>query len=248
LIALPTTAGTGSEATHFAVIYKNKIKYSVAHKDILPNIAVVAAEFTYNNTKYLTACTGFDALSQAIEAYWNVNATKESDEYAIKAIKLLWQNLPLVVNTPNKHIRDQVSIGAYWAGRAINITMTTAPHAFSYPFTTYYHYPHGHAVALTFPFWCKYNFENSSIATNTDWQLKKEILKKLFDIKEDSAALEFFYSYINSIGLFYNLPIDFDYNTIIENINFPRLKNNPIPISHITSITIMKSFVAYSKN
>ena len=100
LITLPTTAGTGSEATHFSVLYKDKVKYSVEHDAILPDVAIVYPKFTYGNSKYLTSCTGFDALAQAIEAYWNVNATEESDKYAAKAIKLLWPNLPLVVNSP----------------------------------------------------------------------------------------------------------------------------------------------------
>ena len=79
LLALPTTAGTGCEATHFAVMYQDKVKYSVEHDDMLPNYAFVYPPFTYKNPPYLTACTGFDALAQGIEAYWNVNATKESD-------------------------------------------------------------------------------------------------------------------------------------------------------------------------
>ena len=86
LIAIPTTAGTGAEATHFAVVYKNKIKYSVDHADVLPDYAIVYPQFTYKNSAYLTACTGFDALAQAIEAYWNKNATEESDEYATKVV------------------------------------------------------------------------------------------------------------------------------------------------------------------
>lgn len=59
-----------------------------------------------------------------------MNATEESDKYAAKAIKLLWPNLPLVVNSPTAEARNKVSEGSYWAGRAINITKTTAPHAF----------------------------------------------------------------------------------------------------------------------
>ena len=157
LIALPTTAGTGCEATPFAVCYKNSIKYSVAHNDMLPDYAVIFPQFTYNNSSYLTACTGFDALSQSIEAYWNVNATAESDEYAKRAISVLWDNLPKVVNSPSNEIRDLMSVAAYWSGCAIAITKTTAPHAFSYAFTTHCGYPHGHAVALSFPFFMALN-------------------------------------------------------------------------------------------
>lgn len=222
LIALPTTAGTGSEATHFAVLYKDKVKYSVEHDAVLPDTAIVYPPFTYNNPKYLTACTGFDALAQAIEAYWNVNATEESDGYAEKAFKLLWHNLPLAVNSPTDDARDKVSEGSYWAGRAINITKTTAAHAFSYPFTLYYGYPHGHAVAINFPYFFKLNIDlqnqylNSSIDRN-QYRNRIATLSSMIDGDIDE--------YIRNIGLC--LVHKVNVKVILENINLDRLKNNP---------------------
>lgn len=232
LIAIPTTAGTGSETTHFAVLYKDKVKYSVTHKDMLPDIAIVDPSFTYGNPPYLTACTGFDALAQAIEAYWNVNATEESDEYAIRAIKLLWPNLPIAVNMPTKEARDKVSEGSYWAGRAINITKTTAPHAFSYPFTSYYGYPHGHAVALTFPFFMKWNtdfkVEQLSSKYNVEsYRAKIEYLFKILSIQKEEAD-KILYSYIEKIGLKLSLHEIIDKKRIMDNVNIQRLSNNPI--------------------
>ena len=118
-------------------------------------MAVVYPQFTYQNDAYLTACTGFDALAQAIESYWAKGATNESRDYSVRAIGLLWKQLPQLIQSPTKELRNQVAEGAYWAGRAINISTTTAPHAFSYVFTSKYGYPHGHAVAFTFPFFMK---------------------------------------------------------------------------------------------
>jgi alcohol dehydrogenase class IV len=222
LINLPTTAGTGSETTHFAVLYKDKIKHSIEHEDVLPNIAIVYPPFTYNNPKYLTACTGFDALSHAIEAYWNINAVKESDEYALKAIELLWENLPKVVNYPIIETRNIISEGAYWAGKAINITKTTAPHAFSYPFTTIYGYPHGHAVAMTFPFWAEFNI---SILKHILPNKANTLLSKL-NINEYNICSEFM-DYINIISLELYIPPAFSLDSILSNINMKRLRNNP---------------------
>lgn len=222
LFALPTTAGTGSEATHFAVLYKDRIKYSVEHDDILPDYAIVHSPFTYSNNKYLTACSGFDALAQAIEAYWNVNACEESDEYAEKAICLIWQNLSLAVNAPTEDIRDKVSEGAYWAGKAINITKTTAPHAFSYPFTTYYGYPHGHAVALTFPYIAAVNLM-------VEGYRQKQICS-LLNIKNSFEVENVFVKLIFDIGLCKRDNDIFDSNLILSNINLNRLKNNPVII------------------
>lgn len=235
LLALPTTAGTGCEATHFAVMYKDKVKYSVEHDDILPNFAFVYPPFTYNNPAYLTACTGFDALSQSIEAYWNVNATEESDEYAIKAIKLLWPNLPLAVNSPSEEVRNKVSEGAYWAGRAINITKTTAPHAFSYPFTTYYGYPHGHAVALTFPFFFDLNCNrnnNYNIYYNDNIKYWEKIDKlKTFMNISNGKELNILTNYTNNI--FSKSPKINSYETYLELVNLQRLKNNPIIVDEL---------------
>jgi alcohol dehydrogenase class IV len=232
LIAVPTTAGTGSEATHFAVVYKDKIKYSVAHEDVLPDIALVYSPFTYSNSKYLTACSGFDALAQAIEAYWNVNATDESDIYAIKAIELLWTNLPVAVNSPTTVSRDKISEGAYWAGKAINITKTTAPHAMSYAFTSYYGFPHGHAVALTFPYFMEYNThvpreEFNSQGSYECFQMKISKLYEILSLKKSDNVCDKLKTYTKLLGLTFPLPLDFDTEVIADNVNLQRACNNP---------------------
>jgi alcohol dehydrogenase class IV len=237
LIAIPTTAGTGSEATHFAVLYKDKIKRSVAHDDVLPDVAIVYPPFTYNNPKYLTACTGFDALAQAIEAYWNVNATDESDEYALKAIRFLWKNLPEVVNNPTVETRNIVSEGSFWAGKAINITETTAPHAFSYPFTSYYGMPHGHAVSMTFPFWAKLNIAYLQNSLSD----KANILLSQLNINENNICMEFI-NYINNLSLDLHLPSTFSLDSIFDNVNMERLRNNPGNMNMKTIYHAMRTY------
>lgn len=232
LIAMPTTAGTGAEATHFAVVYKDKIKYSAEHDDMLPNYAIIYPPFTYSNPQYLTACTGFDALAQAIEAFWNLNATEESDIYAEKAIRLLWPNLPDVVNNPTEELRNKVFEGSYWAGRAINITKTTAPHAFSYPLTTYYGYPHGHAVALTFPFFMERNCGN----LNRD-KIRVNKLLSLLRLENFENLREVFFEYTTQIGLYFRG--DYEVFKVLDNINLERLKNNPTPVDSLYSNQIL---------
>ncbi|MDP3733895.1 MAG: phosphonoacetaldehyde reductase [Nanoarchaeota archaeon] len=149
-IAVPTTAGTGSEATHFAVVYIDKKKYSLAHPEwMLPDYVVLDPSLTYNLPAKITASTGMDALCQAIESYWSVYSTEESQQYAGEAIPLIWKNLPVAVNNPTPLARESMMKAANLAGKAINISKTTACHAISYPFTSYFNVPHGHAVALT---------------------------------------------------------------------------------------------------
>jgi len=157
LVAIPTTSGTGSEATHFSVIYIDKVKHSLAHPFMLPDYAIVDPKLTTNVPKYITACTGFDALSQAIESFWSVNSTSESRAYSKSAMKLLVENLKEAVLSPSTHSRTNVAKSSNLAGKAINIAKTTAAHAVSYPITSYFGVPHGHAVALTLPSMLEYN-------------------------------------------------------------------------------------------
>ena len=238
LIAIPTTAGTGAEATHFAVLYDDSgRKHSIADKSVLPDYAVVYPPLTYGQSPYVTACTGFDALAQAIEAYWNKNATKESDGFAEKAMDLIYPSLPEAVNNPTKAARDRMAEGAYWAGRAINITKTTAPHAFSYPFTSHYGIPHGHAVAIVFPRIAELNLSKGDIPEE-----KKRSLVNILEI--DSNTEESLGKYIGKLGL--AIPSkDYDIETLLDGISLERLTNNPIEISKSKAKAILESLIQF---
>ena len=150
-----------------------------------------------------------------------------SDIYAEKSIKILWPNLPKVVNNPAEDVRDVVSEGSYWAGRAINITKTTAPHAFSYPFTSYYGYPHGHAVALTFPYFLDLNCSEK----NED-RVRVNSLLDIFGFNRNSSLMEQMTKYIESIGLQKRKDTIIDTNFILSQVNLERLKNNPVQITN----------------
>lgn len=234
LWAIPTTAGTGAEATHFAVVYKNGVKHSIEADDILPDVAILYSPFTYGNNAYLTACTGFDALAQAIEAFWNPNATDESDVYALRAISYIHSVLPQCIENPtDTRLRDDLLYGAYWAGRAINITKTTAPHAFSYAFTTHCGYPHGHAVAITFPFFAELNLKNNPKADELRWMLS---------IDKDADIKQYFLDYINRIGLRYEGTRGRDLHELLSQVNLDRLKNNPVQMTS-EKISKLEEFV-----
>ena len=228
LWAIPTTSGTGAEATHFAVVYREGKKCSVEADDILPDVVLLYPPFTYKNDAYLTACTGFDALAQAIESYWAKGANEESRTYSFRALDLLWKQLPQLVKNPTDELRDQVSEGAYWAGRAINISKTTAPHAFSYEFTSHYGYPHGHAVALTFPFFMRLN--------------GTEELYRILGVAP-SDAIRKMEEYIMSLGLSLHLSSEVDIPTTLQQVNMQRLGNNPV---NVTS-DIVKELELYLK-
>ena len=157
-IAIPTTAGSGSEATMFAVYYESNQKKSIDHLSLLPDVCMLDAELTLSLTKRQTAISGMDALAQAIESIWNIHATKESKQYASEAIKLIMHTLPLSIRNGKKLLfRETLLHAAHLSGKAINITRTTGPHAMSYYLTANYQIPHGHSVALFLGVFFAYN-------------------------------------------------------------------------------------------
>lgn len=234
LVCLPSTSGTGAEVTHFAVIYKDGIKYSASALEILPDIAVIAPKYTYKNNAFLTACTGFDALSQAIESFWNIKSTPISEELALRAIKKIFHTLPKLIYTPTNELRDELSKGSVLAGQAINITQTTAPHAYSYFLTSKYDVPHGQAVAFFFPYFFKWNLEAWEYYKKPEaLSIYQEKTKKLLDCLgvENQDKELFFAKYINSLGLSLNIGSKGDIEPIISAVNIVRLQNNPMDIN-----------------
>lgn len=241
LLAIPTTAGTGAESTQFAVCYIDGVKHSISDESILPEMVLLYPAFTHGNSRYLTSCTGFDALAQAIEAYWNINSNEESDKYAEEAISYIYP----VLTKEKLSTQDRASLmkGANLAGKAINITRTTVPHALSYTLTSKYGYPHGHAVALTFPFFLKYNLEgNEERFKGTDfcqYAEKMEQLCSLLEIKGD--PFESMKGYIKQLGLNFDPMKDFNDSIVAQGINLERAKNTPIAIDEEVILNAVKS-------
>jgi len=160
LIAMPTTAGSGSEATHFIAYYSSGKKQSEGIPDLtLPDYAIVDPHFVMNLPKIIAAQSGMDALAQAIESYWSVNSTDESKRLATKAIRRLSDNLELSVIHPTRDNRQAVMEAANLSGKAINLTRTTAPHSIAYPMTAHFNVAHGQAVGLALGELLVYNFQ-----------------------------------------------------------------------------------------
>lgn len=171
LIAVPTTAGTGSEATHFAVVYRDGVKHSLAHESIIPDVSIVDWRLTASVPPRIAAETGLDALCQAVESMWSIHSTSESMSYSMEALGLVVGNLETVVHAPSAAARKNMTRAAHLAGKAINITKTTAPHAISYKITHDFGIAHGHAVALTLGATLAFNAE----ATDEDVMDKRGV-------------------------------------------------------------------------
>lgn len=162
LIAVPTTAGTGSEATKVSVITNAKtgIKENPGHPAIVPDIAVLDPELMMTLPSGLTAFTGMDALTHAMEAYVSNKANKMSDIYAYEAIKMVGGALEKAVEGGlNREARQRMAIASCFAGIAFSNSSTNLAHAGGRALGAYFHIPHGLSVALLLPFVMEFGLE-----------------------------------------------------------------------------------------
>lgn len=151
IVAIPTTSGTGSEATKFTVITDSKkdIKMLLKGDCLIPDLAVLNYEFTMDMPKSVTASTGLDALTHAIEAYTSKKAIPLTDIYAVSAVKRIMKYLPIAYeNGRNSKAREQMTLAAYEAGICINNSSVTIVHGMSRPIGALFHVPHGRSNAM----------------------------------------------------------------------------------------------------
>jgi alcohol dehydrogenase class IV len=151
MAAIPTTAGTGSEATQFTVITDSAagIKMLLKGNVLIPDIAIVDPIFTLSSPRSVTASTGLDALTHAIESYTSRNAQPLTDTLALDAVKRIFRYLPAAYqNGSYLEAREQMSIAALEAGIAINNASVTIVHGMSRPIGALFHVPHGLSNAM----------------------------------------------------------------------------------------------------
>lgn len=154
IIAVPTTAGTGSEVTRYTVITdtKRKVKMLIGSPHMIPRVAVLDPLLTVTMPPHVTAATGMDALTHAIEAYISKAAQPATDLQALSAIRLISQNLiKAVLNGDNLEARSQMQLGQMQAGLAFGNASVALVHAMSRPLGAYFGVPHGLANALLLP-------------------------------------------------------------------------------------------------
>lgn len=163
LVAVPTTAGTGSEATMVTVIIDEEkgMKLNPGHPALIPDVVILDAILTANVSKSVTAFTGLDALTHAIEAFVSTNATPLSDFYALEAVRLLTDHIEVVYEEPhNLAAREGMLLGSFYAGIAFSNASTNLAHATGRALGTKFHLPHGQSVALMHPFVVEYSMES----------------------------------------------------------------------------------------
>ena len=248
-IAIPTTAGTGSESTHNAVMYYEGAKQTVTNDGVLPDYAVLEPSVLKTLPLYQKKCTMMDALCQGIESWWSVNSTEESYEYSRKAIELIMANWRKYIFENDDKAAAQIMLAANFGGKAINITQTTAAHAFSYKITSLYKLPHGHAVAVCLPQIWKY------MIGHFDRCIDKRGMDYLEQIYKEISSAMGCDSPMDAITLFEGMMKDMELTNPVSNngeedlkvlstsVNPVRLKNNPVGIGETEAYMLYNSIV-----
>lgn len=237
LVAITTTSGSGSEATQYAVFYRGVEKQSIASPHVRPEMAVADPEMTYTLPPRQTAATGFDAMSQGVEAYWCSNTGEEARELGGAAIAYAVPNIYNAVHHPAPGNRYYMVMAAYLSGKAINSTRTTMPHALAYHLTKAYGLPHGHAVAVTLPYFFLINMDKSlpvNSPLGAEGQRRNmEGLFRLFGQETAEDTFTFWRNLMRECGLSPTLRevgVDSEekVRVLVESMNLVRQKNQPV--------------------
>lgn len=248
-IAIPTTAGTGSESTHNAVMYYEGAKQTVTNDGVLPDYAILEPSVLKTLPLYQKKCTMMDALCQGIESWWSVNSTEESYEYSRKTIGLIMDNWRKYIFENDDEAAAEIMLAANYGGRAINITQTTAAHAFSYKITSLYKLPHGHAVAVCLPEIWEYMLKNMDKCIDDRGQgYLSDIfaqISKAMSCENTNQAIAVFRVMMKEMEL--TNPVsdnkEEDLKVLSSSVNPVRLKNNPIMITSEIAFFLYNSIV-----
>lgn len=235
LMAVPTTAGTGSEATRFAVIYYNGEKQSVSDYSCIPEVVVMDASVLRTLPIYQKKSTMLDAMCHAIESFWSVNSTDESKMYSAQAINMILENRDGYLANEDDGNANMLR-AANIAGKAINITQTTAGHAMCYKLTSLYGIAHGHAAALClralFPYMAAH-------INDCDDKRGRAYLARTFDEIAEAMGKKNVMDAISGYKRFFDeLELDVpkirseeDFDILKKSVNETRLKNNPVHLN-----------------
>ena len=232
-LAMPTTAGTGSEATRYAVIYYDGKKQSVTSESFIPSTVLMDPNTLITLPLYQKKATMCDALCHAIEAFWSVNSTDESKEYCKKAIELIMANMDgYLENT--KEGRSNMLLAANVAGKAINITQTTAGHAMSYKITSLFGSAHGHAAILCNRILFPWMVENTEMCIDPRGKgyLKKTLdeIGKAMGCEDGRAGATRLVEIFEKLELEVPAATEVQFDELKTSVNPVRLKNHPIAL------------------
>ena len=237
LLAIPTTAGSGAEVTSNAVIYINKIKFSVEGDKLKPDYFFLLPKLVIGASNKIKSSAGFDAIAQSLESLISRKSNDQSINFAKQSLKISFKYFLEHLHKPNFENTSAMCLAANLSGKAISISKTTAPHAVSYPFTSIYNISHGHAVSLTLNKFLKFNYKHIKESKSNFNLLDR--YKIMFDLSKTKDIISFdnflveLKAKVNLENNFNKLGINIekDLSKIISGVNVMRLSNNPINLN-----------------
>lgn len=234
-VAIPTTAGTGAESTRYSILYKNGEKVSLSEQAGLPDVAILWEGWLKDLPQRQKVATLLDALCHAIESAWSVKATDESLVFALDAIERIAKYEDAYLLQPyDKEVAKQIMFASNLAGRAIQFTSTTAPHALCYKLTTTYSIPHGVAVSLTLShLWRKMLHETeSNDVRGRDYN--EEIFQKIakaYGTSSVEEAIEKFEKNLVRYKVERVKSTEEELEMLVNAVAFDKLANHPAPLT-----------------
>ncbi len=237
-IAIPTTSGTGSEATRNAVITNTKLglKKSIRDLWLIPEVALVDPELTLSLPPHITAICGGDALTQCIESYLGKKSQEITDTLALHAIGLIGKNLVKAVKEgKNLEARKNMAIAALLSGLCLSNSGLGAAHALSHPLGVYYKIPHGLSCAVLLPYVMEYNLPVVTKKLAKIAQSLGEDLSLLSETEAAQRAVEKIKEMLSEVGIKKNLSEwkikEKDFSQLIKGAKGGSLNNNPLDTS-----------------
>lgn len=232
-LAIPTTAGTGSEATRYAVIYYNDAKQSVTSKSIIPEAVLLDPGVLKTLPAYQKKSTMMDAFCHALESFWSVNSTEESRQFSRQAIELVLKNMDgYLANTDDGNAG--MLLAANTAGKAINITQTTAGHAMCYKITSLFRCAHGHAAILCDRILFPWMLGNTHLCIDPRGEgFLKDIFRQIataMDCDTPEEAADKLNAIFDKLGFEIPAATVEQFEILKSSVNPVRLKNHPVKL------------------
>ena len=248
-LAIPTTAGTGSEATRYAVIYYNDAKQSITSESIIPEAVLLDPGVLKTLPAYQKKSTMMDAFCHALESFWSVNSTEESRQFSKQAIELVLQNIDgYLANTEDGNAG--MLLAANTAGKAINITQTTAGHAMCYKITSLFRCAHGHAAALCDRVLFPWMLKNTQLCIDPRGE---EFLKDIFHQIANAMGCNTTEEAADKLnGIFAKLAFaipsatEEQFAILKSSVNPVRLKNHPVNLDTATIDSLYRQILRQS--
>ena len=245
-LAMPTTAGTGSEATRYAVIYYDGKKQSITNESFIPETVLMDSNCLKSLPLYQKKATMCDALCHAIESIWSINSTEESIVFSKEAIRGILSNMEgYLANTEEGNAG--MLMAAHLAGKAINITQTTAGHAMCYKITSMFGCAHGHAAILCDRILYPWMLDHINQCTDSRGELH---LKKTLDeigqalgCKNALTGTKKLSEIFSKLNLEIPIATEEQFRELKSSVNPVRLKNHPIAMDEKTIDSLYHSIL-----